>query len=44
MNTTKTEKLSEEEMSQIKGGGRWVLVEGTWHWIETFDLGEEEHE
>lgn len=39
MNTAELEKLSEKEMSQIRGGnGRWVLINNKWVWIEALDL------
>lgn len=39
MNTAELEKLSEKEMSQIRGGnGRWVLINNEWFWVENFDL------
>lgn len=39
MNTAELEKLSEKEMSQIRGGnGRWVLINNEWIWIEALDL------
>lgn len=41
----KLEKLSKNEMSQIKGGrqssGEWIYVDGDWIYIEKFDFGEE---
>lgn len=39
MKTTELEKLSENEMSQIKGGGRWIWINGELIWIDTYDLG-----
>lgn len=43
MNITELEKLSESEMSQIKGGGGyWVWVDNQWFWIEAMDLGDED--
>lgn len=45
MNTTGLEKLSENEMSQIKGGeGYWVLWNGEWRWVNTYDLDDEDYE
>lgn len=39
MNTAELEKLSEKEMSQIKGGtGRWVLIDNQWIWVEDCNL------
>lgn len=39
MNTAELEKLSEQEMSQIRGGtGRWVFINNEWIWVETLDL------
>lgn len=44
----KSDKLSENEMLQIRGGeqllGEWVYVEGEWIYLNTYDLGEEDHE
>lgn len=42
METIITEKLSETEMIQIKGGeekGQWILLEEGWVWIGPRDLG-----
>lgn len=44
MNTTELNKLSENEMSQIKGGENWIFVNGQWVCIDTFDLGDEDYE
>lgn len=43
MNATEFEKLSENEMSQIRGGGQWIWVMGQWGWIEMSDLGDEDN-
>lgn len=36
------EKLSEKEMSQIKGGeqvsGEWIYLDGEWIYVNTLDL------
>ena len=45
MNTAELEKLSENEMAQIKGGeGHWEMINGQWAWVETYDLGDEDYE
>lgn len=39
------EKLSENEMSHIKGGdGYWDMIDGRWIWVETYGLGDEDYE
>lgn len=38
------EKLSENEMSQIKGGEEWIYINGTWVCIDPFTLGDENYE
>lgn len=39
------EKLSENEMSHIKGGdGYWVMIDDQWIWVETYGLGDEDYE
>ena len=42
MNETELEKLSENEMSQTRGGGQWAWFKGQWIWIEKYDLGGED--
>lgn len=42
MNTTELEKLSENEMSQIRGGGYWAWIKDQWIWINTLNLGDED--
>lgn len=42
MNATEFEKLSENEMSQTRGGGQWIWIEGQWIWITGYDLGDED--
>lgn len=42
MNTTGLEKLSENEMSQIKGGEKWLFINGEWICIEPYDLEDED--
>lgn len=45
MNVTELEKLSVEEMNQIKGGEKQLVwIDGQWVWIETYDLGDEDYE
>ena len=39
MNATELEKLSENEMSQTRGGGQWVWFKDQWIWIGKYDLG-----
>ncbi len=41
MNATELEKLSENEMSQTRGGGQWVWIEEQkrWIWMTSYDLG-----
>lgn len=42
---TEFEKLSENEMSQIKGGeGQWILYDGQWYWIDKLDSDGREQE
>ncbi len=42
MNTLKLEKLSADDMLNIKGGEKvWVWIDGQWVLIETFDIGDE---
>ncbi|WP_294605217.1 hypothetical protein [uncultured Bacteroides sp.] len=47
MKTIELEKLSENEMLQIKGGeqstGKWIYIDGEWIYISTFGLGEEDN-
>lgn len=45
MNNFVLEKISEIEMSQIRGGkaeGRWLYINGQWYWIGPYSLGEDE--
>ena len=28
------EVLTNQELSAIKGGGKWVLIDGEWIWID----------
>lgn len=46
MKTMELEKLSKNEMLQVKGGeqscGEWVYIEGEWIYIEVYDLGEDD--
>lgn len=45
MNIAELEKLSEKDMSQIRGGnGRWVLINNEWFWVEDYNLGDEDYE
>lgn len=45
MNTMELEKLSENEMMQIKGGeGQWIFINGQWILIDGLDLGDEDYE
>lgn len=41
MKTLQLEKLSENEMSLIKGG-KWMFIDGEWHWVVTMDLKDDE--
>lgn len=39
MNIAELEKLSEKEMSQIRGGtGQWVFIDNQWIWVEDYNL------
>lgn len=41
MENLNMEALTKEEMNSIKGGGRWVLIEGMWYWVEDLSLDPE---
>lgn len=36
------EKLTEQELSSTKGGGKWVHIGDKWYWIDTLDYDPEE--
>lgn len=46
MKTMELEKLSKNEMLQVKGGeqstGIWIYINGEWIYIEKYDLGEDD--
>lgn len=46
MKTMELEKLSKNEMLQVKGGeqttGKWIYINGEWIYIEKYDLGEDD--
>lgn len=42
MNATELEILSENKMSQIRGGDQWMWFENQWIWIKTLNLGGED--
>lgn len=44
MNATELEKLSENEMSQTRGGGQWIWIEEQkqWIWMTSYNLGGED--
>lgn len=48
MKTIELEKLSKNEMSQIRGGelspGQWIYLNGEWIYIERYDLGEDNYQ
>lgn len=43
MNATELEKLSENEMSQTRGGGQWIWLTDQWIWLGDRSLGDEDN-
>ena len=33
-------EMNREKLKKIQGGGRWILINGVWVWIEDEDLFE----